>query len=215
MAKAVKVLCDRCENKIVAGVSFCDHCSYPTRWATHEERATWEVDQWKTADRSHKPKSSSKSDRNGRRWNPFGRKQEPKPALTLVAAASPAAPQAVATEPDITIELEPAPVVMAAADPASVAAPPKPIARPERTRPERTLGLPKPVRAKPQAKAAPAKTPPAPVLAPGKADDEAVSDTPATIMAMRLLNARVAELDAKIRRLEQELGTSEQSARAQ
>jgi len=209
MAKAVKVLCDRCENKIVAGVSFCDHCSHPTRWATHEERTTWEVDQWKIADRSHAPKSASKSDRNGRRWNPFGRKQEAKPALTLVAAAAPAAPHAVAVEPDVTIELEPAPV--------AVAASPKPVAQPERTtRPERTLGLPKPVRAKPEStKAAPAKRAPAPVLAPGKADDEPVSDTPATIMALRLLNARVAELDAKIRRLEQELETSDQSARAQ
>lgn len=207
MAKAVKVLCDRCENKIVAGVSFCDHCSYPTRWATHEERTTWEVNQWKAADRSHKPKSNTKSDRNGRRWNPFGRKQDAKPALTLV----PAAPAKTEPTEHVTIELEP--VAMAGAESVSVAAPAPSVSAPAApaARPERTIARPKPVmRAKPE---------PAPIAKParaaklpaGKADDEPVTDTPATIMAMRLLNARVKELDAKIQKLQAELEASRRS----
>lgn len=202
MAKAVKVLCDRCENKIVAGVSFCDHCTYPTRWATHEERTTWEVNQWKTADRSHAPKAPAKTGSgNGRRWNPFGRKQETKPALTLVSAAAPAK-----SEPakDITIELEP--VAMAGADSVAVAAPVAPAPRPERT-----IARPKQV-VRPKPEPAPiAKRAAAPKLPVGKADDEPVTDTPATIMAMRLLNARVKELDAKIQKLEAELRASRRS----
>ena len=207
MAKAVKVLCDRCENKIIAGVSFCDHCTYPTRWATHEERTMWEVNQWKAADRSHTPKSTTKTDRSGRRWKPFGRKQDSKPALTLVSAS----PAKAEPAKDITIELEP--VAMAAAESgaatapaASVSAPAAPVARPERT-----IARPKPVmRAKPEP-APIAKPAPAPKLPAGKADDEPVTDTPATIMAMRLLNARVKELDAKIQKLQAELEASRRS----
>lgn len=220
MAKAVKVLCDRCENKIVAGVSFCDHCSYPTRWATHEERTNWEVHQWKIADRSHAPRADAKQ-RNGRRWNPFGRKQEAKPTLTLVSAPAPA--KAIAAEPvrDITIELD-APaaggehasltVPTQVAQVASVAAPAKPAARPERTvsRPkpvERARPEAAPAKPEPVAKAQPARAP-APKLARGTIDDEPVTDTPATIMAMRLLNARVKELDERIQKLEAELDPS-------
>jgi hypothetical protein len=44
----------------------------------------------------------------------------------------------------------------------------------------------------------------APTIQPSPADAEPLRDTPATLMAMRLLNARVAELDAKVRRLEDE-----------
>lgn len=209
MAKAVKVLCDRCENKIIAGVSFCDHCSYPTRWATHDERTMWEVNQWKKADRSHAPKAPAKSGGNsGRRWNPFGRKQEAKPALTLVPDAAPA--KAYPAE-DVTIELEP--VAMAAAESVAVAAPAAPAPPVASVAPARewTITRPKPV-TRPKPERVPiAKPSPARKLPTGKADDEAVTDTPATIMAMRLLNARVKELDAKIQNLEAELQASRRS----
>ena len=39
-------------------------------------------------------------------------------------------------------------------------------------------------------------------------DNEAVVDTPATVLAMRLLNQRVRELDEKVQRLERELGAA-------
>jgi hypothetical protein len=56
---------------------------------------------------------------------------------------------------------------------------------------------------KPIARAQSAK--PTSRIAKGPHDAEPLSDTPATVMAMRLLNARVAELDAKVQRLERAL----------
>jgi hypothetical protein len=183
MPKAVKVLCDRCESKIVAGSSFCASCGYPTRWATHEERTTWEVSQWKTADRSHPPKPA-KHENGSRRWNPFARKPDAKPTLTVVKSELPAAP----IEPVAAAVAEPAPVVVAP-EPPRISIPAKPAATFERK------PAPKPV----------VRMKPAPTVAPGPRDAEPLADTPATVMALRLLNARVAELDAKVQRLEREL----------
>ncbi|MGH2785423.1 MAG: hypothetical protein ACRDJ1_09175 [Actinomycetota bacterium] len=199
MAKAAKVLCDRCECKIVAGVSFCGQCGYPTRWATHEERTTWEVGQWKIADRSHAPKSPQRS---SRRW--FGRKAEPKPALTMVHSRPRTPAKAVAgstTEQRssaVVAAPEPTPAVTMAPEPAPVRIAPKekaptPIA-------ERAAARPKSI----------VRPKPSPAVTPGPSDAEPIADTPATVMAMRLLNARVAELDAKIQRLERELEGSRQ-----
>lgn len=172
MAKAVKVLCDRCECKVTAGSPFCASCGYPTRWATHEERTTWEVHQWKAADRSHLPKPP-KTDDGSRRWNPFARKPAAKPALTVVRTEAPAA--VVVAEPAVVVE-EPAAIVE---KPAVVRKPAEPAASTERL---------------------------SPVMIDVRPDDERpLEDTPATVLALRLLNARVAELDEKLRRLENEL----------
>lgn len=191
MAKAAKVLCDRCESRITAGVSFCGHCGYPTRWASHEERTAWEVSQWKTADRSHTPGSRSQSGRASRRWlpRPFGRKVEEKPGLALVSKNEVHA-ESMYAAPATTVSTSPTPAPVA-----TVAVAPAPSPAP---RIERSLS-----RVKPVAKAQVSR--PAIKIEPGPLDSDALADTPATVLAVRLLNARVAELDAKIRRLEREL----------
>lgn len=174
MAKAVKVLCDRCEQKIVAGVSFCGHCGYPTRWASHEERTQWEVAQWKTADREKKDQPA-RSPSGLRRLvaRPFARKAAPEPEwhLSLVKApvGVPAAPEPM---PELIVagEKTPPPV-----KPAAKAAP-----RPQTSRP-------------------------APKVATGPRDGEPITDEPATVLAVRLLNARVRELDERVQQLEREL----------
>jgi hypothetical protein len=35
-----------CDEKIVAGVSFCTKCGKPTEWATHDQRIEYELSQW-------------------------------------------------------------------------------------------------------------------------------------------------------------------------
>jgi hypothetical protein len=93
MAKAMKVLCDRCEQKIVPGVSFCGRCGYPTKWASHEERTQWEVSQWKGADREQKQQSSRSQDAL-RRWGfrPFARRVAPEPEWHLSLVKAPSGP---------------------------------------------------------------------------------------------------------------------------
>lgn len=202
MAKAAKVVCDRCENKLVAGVSFCVRCGGPTKWASHEERVSWELTQWKTADRTHAADAQPHTG-SSRRWipRPFGRKSAPQPALTLVSAkpqprieappkASPVATAGTAEVPPATPKPAPAMVKVGPAP-----APPKPAPARAAMKP---IARPQPVR-------------PASKIEPGPRDLEPVSDTPATVMAMRLLNARVAELDEKVQRLERALEAKEDS----
>ena len=249
MAKAVKVLCDRCECKLSAGSSFCASCGYPTRWATHDERTAWEVSQWKAADRSHLPKSA-KDEAGSRRWNPFARKPA-KPALKVVRSERPAvagaAPEPAPAPAAASVETAAAPAVKQA--PAAALAPAPKIAPAPKVAPAAKIApapKPAPTAIKPAAKIAPvaakpkpaptiaAKTPPA-TLAPvthevhapeaatvtrgsvtierSPADDKPLTDAPATIMAVRLLNARVAELDEKIQRLERELDESRSGRR--
>src|ERR671918_174374 len=43
MAKVARTICDRCESRIAVGDPFCAACGYPTMWASHDERAAWEV----------------------------------------------------------------------------------------------------------------------------------------------------------------------------
>ncbi|MGH2727641.1 MAG: hypothetical protein ACRDKS_11790, partial [Actinomycetota bacterium] len=100
MAKAAKALCDRCESRITVGVSFCQYCRYPTQWASHEERTTWELSQWKAGEAGGKA-TGRRSGGRASRWigRPFARKKAPKPEwhLSLVPAASAAMPEAAAT----------------------------------------------------------------------------------------------------------------------
>ncbi len=189
MAKAAKVLCDRCESRITAGVSFCDRCGCPTQWASHQERVGWELTQWKSADRANAPGSPSKGNGSSRRWIPrsFGRKETAQPKLTLVPPNSQQPVEAPAPTPAVAPDPAPAVVVV-----------------PEPTKPK-----PAPVRStvKPITRQQPAKTGPQidRRIEKGPRDAEPLRDTPATVLAMRLLNARVAELDAKVQRLERAL----------
>jgi hypothetical protein len=59
--------------------------------------------------------------------------------------------------------------------------------------------------ARPKPASAPAVERIEPTVAPSANDTEPLRDTPATVMAMRLLNARVAELDAAVRELQSKL----------
>jgi hypothetical protein len=189
MAKAAKVLCDRCESRIVAGVSFCVRCGGPTQWASHQERVSWELTQWQAADRTHAPGSPSKGNSSSRRWipRPFGRKETAQPKLTLVPPKPQQRVEASAATP--AIAPDPATAVVVAAElpepkPAPVRSSAKPSVRPQ------------------QAGSAPKI---APKTQKDPLDAEPLRDTPATVMALRLLNARVAELDAKVQRLERAL----------
>ena len=192
MAKAAKVLCDRCESRITAGVSFCDRCGCPTQWASHQERVDWELTQWQSSDRTHAPGSPSKGNGSSRRWlpRPFGRKQTAQAKLTLVPPKPPQRAEVSAPTPAAAPEPAPAVVVLpepAKPKPAPARATVKPLARPQ------------------SAKSPKIEPKIQPRIEKGPRDAEPLSDTPATVMAMRLLNARVAELDAKVQRLERAL----------
>lgn len=183
MAKGVKVLCDRCEAKLIIGRPFCGSCGTPTRWASHEERTAWELSQWQKTDKPRNTASTDDTPKASRRWpRPFTRKRDSKRPLELVE------PQperrrlpkpAVVEEPATTLEPKPQRAIEAVKPEQGATV--KPIAR----RP----AAPKPVRK----------------IAPGPRDGEPLDNGPATVMAMRLLAARVAELDAKVQRLEREL----------
>ncbi len=155
MGKAAKVLCDRCESKITAGVSFCAQCRVPTRWASHEERTTWELSQWKSGDSGAEKAASKRSDGRAGRWigRPFARKKAPQPEWHLSLVPSPAAAK---------------------------------------------TGAPAPVAHEPKSASRPA-------IEPKATDHEPARDTPHTVQAMRLLNARVAELHDRVLTLEREL----------
>jgi hypothetical protein len=56
VAKAMKSPCVYCDEKIVAGVSFCKNCGKPTEWATYDQRVEYELAQWGSA-RPKKTKS--------------------------------------------------------------------------------------------------------------------------------------------------------------
>jgi len=185
MAKPAKSTCDRCESRIVVGDSFCDSCGCPTSWASHSERTAWEVAQYR-----HKSANVPMG---------FAYEPAPKPVETPVMKSRGVVrmfsrrahvPQLQRVEPkrvEPPVATQPAPVVQ-----------PKPVA------PATPIADLKPiVKVKRAVEAKPAI-----VVEPSKSDDEPVRDTPATLLAMRLLNARVAELDEKLRRLENEIASS-------
>jgi DNA replication protein DnaC len=49
MAKTARVLCDRCDTRLMIGDAFCGGCGSPTSWASMDERTAWEVGQWRAA----------------------------------------------------------------------------------------------------------------------------------------------------------------------
>jgi hypothetical protein len=95
MAKAMKVLCDRCEGKIRAGTPFCHSCGFPTEWASHEQRTQWEVAQWRgSTDVPHSPRPAAA--KRGLSLRPIGERRAPARATATTSAATAAA---VAAEP--------------------------------------------------------------------------------------------------------------------
>jgi hypothetical protein len=47
MPKTAKVLCTYCDKKMDVGTSFCPHCEHPSQWATHDERVSWELSNYR------------------------------------------------------------------------------------------------------------------------------------------------------------------------
>jgi hypothetical protein len=217
MAKAARTFCDRCESRIVVGEPFCGACGHPTSWATLDERAAWEVAQYREksvtapirapADDAPRLRAAARDDlanqgrpaRDKKAFGLFSRRRQPAPALVL--------PDAKRVEPAATVEESPAPaaiLTMVRPDatpepaPAPVAAKPQPrVAKPApRTR------LPKVER---EADAKPNPEPLAAKVERAMDENERVADMPATVLAMRMLNQRVRELDEKIQKLEREL----------
>lgn len=215
MAKAARTLCDRCESRMAVGDPFCGACGHPTTWATHEERTAWEVAQYREktmtapissiADDAPRKRAAARIDLIDRPKAPrerkslgslFGRRRAHTTTITL--------PEPKRVEPPVA-EPVPAPVLtMVRPEPAPAPVAPKPVAAAPRPAPRvRAPKVERPL-AKP---AAPAPKADGLVSKVERAmnDNEAVIDTPATVLAMRLLNQRVRELDEKVQRLEREL----------
>jgi hypothetical protein len=184
MAKTAKATCDLCEHRIVVGASFCDNCGCPTAWATHDERTAYEVAQYR-----HKSATV-----------PMGvayENQPPSGAVAtkerrkLFARRSPAR-QITLPEPKRVEPPQAAPVLKSVPDAPKGAAPMAP--KPARAmQPASEL---KPVAKKPVAKKQVAEV---------AAAAEPSGDTPVTILAVKMLNARVKELDAQVQKLSREL----------
>jgi hypothetical protein len=175
MAKAAKALCGRCENRVTVGDPYCGSCGYPSAWATHDERTAWEVAQYR-----HKTASVPIG-------VPFDRLKptvvidRPKPSRRIgLFARKSHAPQLLMPEPSKEKVAEPI-LKAVPAQPEPPAMQPVPAAKPA-----------------PVAK-------PAPRVKARANDAKPATDTPATVLAMRLLNARVAELDAKVHELQRQI----------
>lgn len=196
MAKAAKTLCTRCDNRITVGDPFCDACGCPTDWATHDERTAWEVAQYRR-------KSAVQPIRAAVDTRPRAGAPRPAAAPAVSAPAARArrgigglfsrrshAPQIIVPEAKRVEPPAPAPAVAEVA-PEIGTAPALAVVRPD------------PVKAEPPKKKAPRPAAkPAPKVAPSSMDAEPLGDTPATVLALRLLNARVAELDEQLQRLQ-------------
>jgi hypothetical protein len=203
MAKAARTLCDRCESRIVVGEPFCGSCGHPTSWATLDERASWEVAQYREKsvsapirtpveaaprlpaaareDLANRPRPS----RDKKTLGLFSRRRQSAPALVI--------PEAKRVEPAPRVEESPAPAaVLTMARPEPPRTPAKPAPRARAPKVEREMP------AKP-------KEPLAAKVEHAMDENERVVDTPATVLAMRMLNQRVRELDEKVKKLEREL----------
>jgi len=178
MAKAPKALCGRCENRVTLGDPFCGSCGYPSAWATHDERTAWEVAQYR-----HKS-ASVPIGVPFERLKPTVVIDRPKPSRRIgLFARKSHTPQLLTPEPSQQKAAEPI-LKAVPAQPEPIAAKPAPVA-----------AAPKPA----------AATKPAARVKPRANDAKTASDTPATVLAMRMLNARVAELDAKVQELQRQI----------
>jgi hypothetical protein len=144
VARGSKSICDRCDNRIRAGIEFCPSCGYPTQFATHDQRVTWELDQYRRKNMVAPVREAIDT-----------RPHAPSPRPSLQTSAAPAL--SVVREERVEPSIAPRGGML--------------------KRSLRTTARP----AEPDV------------------------DSPATMVAMRLLNARVEDLDAKVRELEREL----------
>jgi hypothetical protein len=226
MAKAAKILCDRCESRITAGDPFCGSCGHPTTWASHDERAAWEVARYREKVATA-PISSIASDaprmraasrvavadrpKTSRERKPFGglfgRRRAPAAETIVLPAPKRVEPPAEEAAPAAVLTMvRPEPILPA----------PKPVVAPVAPKP--VAAAPKPVAPKPVSpRVRTARVAPKAALKSdglvskverAMNDNEALIDTPATVLAMRLLNQRVRELDEKVQRLERELAAA-------
>lgn len=204
MAKAARTLCDRCDARTMVGEPFCGSCGYPTSWATLDERASWEVAQYREKSVSAPirtpvedaprlpaaaridPANPPQPVRDKKAFGLFARRRQPTPA--------PALPEPKRVEPPVTVEGSPTPAaVLTMVRPEPTPAPAKPAPRSRAPKVER------------EAPAKPASEPLATKVERAMDENERVVDTPATVLAMRMLNQRVRELDEKVKKLEREL----------
>jgi hypothetical protein len=231
MAKAAKVQCDRCGHRVQAGLSFCKRCGAPTTWATHEERTWWEVNQWRSASKPTSPANiiSLPASERARRW--FGgrrereasaaltlvrrkiRTDEDRPSETIVIPAASAAP-AVAPAQEAMSAQEGSSMRTAVIEEVAAPEPVEPELVPHLVPASEVVPMPEPpdigleVVTIPEPEELALAVAPPPItttLAPSALDEVPIHDTEATYLAMRILNARVAELDAKVRKLERKI----------
>jgi len=188
MAKAAKALCGRCEHRVIVGDPFCGRCGYPSAWATHDERTAWEVAQYR-----HKS-ASVPIGVPFERLKPTVVIDRPKPSRRIgLFARKSHAPQLLTPEPSSEKVAEPI-LKAVPAQPEPIAAKPAPAAKPALSKP--------------------AASKPAPRVKARANDSKPASDTPATVLAMRMLNARVAELDAKVQELQRQIDSMNQVPRS-
>lgn len=203
MAKAARAECGRCEHLVIAGDPFCGSCGYPSPWATHDERTAWEVAQYRhksatdpIATPLDRPKPTIVIGKpKARRLGLFGRKAH--------------APQLLKTEPKKTAPAEPI-LKSVPAQPEPVAVEPEPIKAPA----PKAAAPAKVVAAKPAPARSMAPAKPAPRVRSRATDKEPATDTPATVLAMRMLNARVAELDAQVQELQRQIEAMSETPRS-
>lgn len=236
MAKAAKALCDRCESRMVVGDPFCGSCGYPTSWASHDERTAWEVAHYREKSVSA-PISSIAAEAPRKRASArvdvlerpkpvrekkglgslFGRRRPETKTVTLPEPKRVEPPvEEAAPAPVLTVvrpEPAPIPLVAAPAPKAAVAAPakkpvaaaPAPVSKPMTPR----VRAPKVERpAAPKADGLVSK------VERAMDNNEALIDTPATVLAMRMLNQRVRELDEKVQMLERQLAAAKEEPAA-
>ena len=176
MAKAARFECERCEQRLAGGIPFCKHCGYPTGWASHEDRTAWEVAQYR-----HKTATV-----------PMGYAYEP--AKPPAPSAAPQKSRGIAKLFGRRQQMPPFPAAM-----------PKRATQPQLTVVPEAPPAPK-VAARPAARdARPAPKPRSAAARPSSRAAVTKADESAAVVAARLLNARVAELDAQVQQLRSEL----------
>ena len=224
MAKQARILCNRCEARLGDG-PYCPSCGYPTPWATHDERVEWELRQWSShqepvgvasgANATHAAKTRERRWFRGRASAVNGAVHapsvEPAPARKLPAPSAAAAEVIVSAAELRETQLAPAADARATypfnagAVPstrlttrAQTAPPPKL----DRTSPPRKIAeTERVVKRESVAPASPSKV--APLRSarrlPSIADIEEIAhEGPAMVRILRLINARIALIEAQV-----------------
>jgi hypothetical protein len=184
-----KVLCNTCEQRLETGRPFCARCGTPTQWATHDQRTAWDVAWYRQKNRTvpiraaydavpaadaptRFPASPARIMAPPKRG--IGTMfSRPRPDLELVP---PRGIERRWTQPSRT----PAPVSGGAPATAAAVA----FARPDAVKPEPTTS-------------APLRPLPNPV-----SEGVRLREIPPMVLAVRLLNGRVSEIDARLTSVE-------------